>query len=125
MFITAANGALIASIPTAPEMVGKDFGSGYWREQAEAPDEAVVSAVHPGCRITGWSLISSAAVRAPDGKILGYVGVSVLVERIGRRLSTIEFSDRLLFEVLDQNGVALFASDFKPNPSATAPKEMK
>src|SRR5881227_2935727 len=62
------------------------------------------------------------AVRAPDRTLLGYVGVSVLVERIGRRLSAIEFSDRLLFEVLDQNGVALFASDFKPNPVAPAPK---
>ncbi len=36
MFFTASDGALIASIPTAPEMVGKDFGSSYWREQAEA-----------------------------------------------------------------------------------------
>ena len=44
------------------------------------------------------------------------------MERIGRRLSTIEFSDRLVFEVLDQNGVALFASDFKPNPVTPAPK---
>jgi signal transduction histidine kinase len=61
-----------------------------------------------------------AAVRAPDGSLLGYVGVSVLVERIGRRLSTIEFSDRLLFEVLDQTGAALFASDFKPNPATGA-----
>jgi hypothetical protein len=33
-----------------------------------------------------------------------------------------EFSDRLVFEVLDQNGVALFASDFKPNPVTPAPK---
>jgi hypothetical protein len=37
MFITAANGDLIASIPTAPEMIGKDFGSEYWREQTAAP----------------------------------------------------------------------------------------
>ena len=62
------------------------------------------------------------AVRAPDRTVLGYVGVSVLVERIGRRLSTIEFSDRLLFEVLDQNGAALFANDFKPNPATPDPK---
>src|SRR5262249_24046597 len=59
-----------------------------------------------------------AAVRAPDHSILGYVGASVLVERIGRRLSTIEFSDRLRFEVLDQNSVAL---DFKPNPATGSP----
>ena len=47
MFITAANGDLIASIPTASEMIGKDFGSEYWREQAAAADAAFVSAIHP------------------------------------------------------------------------------
>src|SRR6266508_4459371 len=122
MFLTAPDGALIASIPTAPEMVGKDFGSSYWREQAAESNEAVVSAVHS--RLTDNRLVTNivAAVRAPDRRILGYVGDSVLVERIGRRLSTIEFSDRFLFEVLDQNGVALFANDFKPNPSGTSPE---
>src|SRR5438093_11438605 len=63
-----------------------------------------------------------AAVRGTDGAILGYVGDSVLVERIGKRLSAIEFSDRFLFEVLDQNGAELFASDFKPNPTVTSPQ---
>jgi signal transduction histidine kinase len=122
MFITAANGDLIASIPTAQEMIGKDFGSEYWREQAAAADATFVSAIHP--RLSDNRLVTDivGAVRAPDRTILGYVGVSVLVERIGRRLSTIEFSDRLIFEVLDQNGVALFASDFKPNPATPAPK---
>ena len=38
MFITTANGDLVASIPTATEMIGKDFGSGYWRDQAAAAD---------------------------------------------------------------------------------------
>src|SRR5436309_10040408 len=122
MFFTAPDGALIASIPTAPEMVGKDFGASYWREQAVASNEAVVSPVHS--RLTDHRLVTNivAAVRTPDGKILGYVGDSVLVERIGRRLAAIEFSDRFLFEVLDQNGVALFANDFKPNPSAASPE---
>jgi signal transduction histidine kinase len=122
MFFTAPDGALVASIPTAPEMVGKDFGASYWREQAEASDEAVVSPVHS--RLTDNRLVTNivAAVRGPDGKILGYIGDSVLVERIGRRLATIEFSDRFLFEVLDQNGVALFANDFKPNPSGISPE---
>jgi hypothetical protein len=92
------------------------------REQAETSNEAAVSAVHP--RLTDNRLVTNivAAVRAPDGKILGYVGDSVLVERIVRRLATIEFSDRFLFEVLDQNGAALFTNDFKPNPSATSPE---
>jgi signal transduction histidine kinase len=119
MFLAGPDGALIASIPTAPEMIGKDFGSSHWREQAAASDEAVVSPVHP--RLSDKRLVTDivAAVRAPDRAILGYVGDSVLVERIGRRLSAIEFSDRFLFEVLDQNGASLFVNDFKPNPSVT------
>src|SRR5213596_889737 len=122
MFITTPNGDLVASIPTASEMIGKDFGSEYWREQAAGADATFVSAIHP--RLSDNRPVTDivGAVRAPDRTILGYVGVSVLVERIGRRLSAIEFSDRLLFEVLDQNGVALFASDFKPNPVTPAPK---
>src|SRR5213083_263350 len=122
MFITAPDGSLIASIPTAPEVIGQDFGSDLWREQATASNGTFVSAVHP--RLADKRLVTDivGAVRAPDRTILGYVGVSVLVERIGRRLSTIDFSDRFLFEVLDQNGVALFANDFKPNPSATSPE---
>jgi len=119
MFLAGPDGALIASIPTAPEMIGKDFGASHWREQAAASEEAVVSPVHS--RLSDNRLVTDivAAVRAPDRTILGYIGDSVLVERIGRRLSTIEFSDRFLFEVLDQNGAALFVNDFKPNPSVT------
>jgi signal transduction histidine kinase len=121
MFLAGPDGALIASIPTAPEMIGKDFGASHWRDQAAASDEPVVSPVHP--RLSDNRLVTDivAAVRAPDRAILGYVGDSVLVERIGRRLSTIEFSDRFLFEVLDQNGASLFVNDFKPNPSVTPP----
>src|SRR2546430_8324267 len=121
MLISAPDGRLIASIPTAPEMIGQDFGSDRWREQAAASNGIFVSAVHP--RLLDKRLVTDivGAVRGPDRTILGYVGVSVLVERIGRRLSTIEFADRFLFEVLDQNGAALFATDFKPNPKATSP----
>src|SRR5213075_2788927 len=120
MFMTAPDGSLIASIPTAPEVIGKDFGSDHWREQATGSSEAFVSAIHP--RLPDKRMVTDivGAVRAPDRTILGYIGDSVLVERIGRRLSAIEFADRFLFEVLDQNGTALFANDFKPNPSATS-----
>ncbi len=119
MFLAAPDGALIVSIPTAPEMVGREFGASHWLEQAAASDEPVVSPVHP--RLSDNRLVTDivAAVRAPDRTILGYVGDSVLVERIGRRLSAIEFSDRFRFEVLDQNGASLFANDFKPNPGVT------
>src|SRR5437016_9214708 len=122
MFLSAPDCRLIASIPTAPEMIGQDFGSDRWREQAAASNGTFVSAVHP--RLLDKRLVTDivGAVRGADRTLLGYVGVSVLVERIGRRLSTIEFADRFLFEVLDQNGTALFASDFKPNPSTTSPE---
>src|SRR5437870_7290106 len=122
MFITMPDGTLLASIPTAPELTGKDFGSEHWREQAAATTGVFVSAIHP--RLSDNRPVTDivGAVRGSDRTILGYVGVSVLVERIGRRLSAIEFSDRLVFEVLDQDGVALFASDFKPNPVTPAPK---
>jgi signal transduction histidine kinase len=122
MFLAGPDGALIASIPTAPEMIGKDFGASYWREQAAASNEPVISPVHS--RLSDNRLVTDivAAVRAPDRTVLGYIGDSVLVERIGKRLSTIEFSDRFLFEVLDQNGAALFANDFKPSPSVTSPE---
>ncbi len=121
MFITDPNGHLIASLPSSPEMLGEDFGSDLWRDQAQASNGAFVSAVHP--RLTDKRMATDivGAVRAPDGTVAGYLGVSVLVERIGRRLSMIEFADQSLCQVLDQNGTALFANGFQPNPSAVSP----
>ena len=122
MFMTAPDGRLRASIPTDPEIIGKDFDSDHWREQAAASNEAFVSAVHPRLQDKRLATDIVGVVRAPDRTILGYVGVSVLVERMGRRLSTIKFADKLLFAVLDQNGNSLFANEFKPNPNATSPE---
>src|SRR5438105_1539184 len=122
MFVAAADGQLIASVPYDPDLIGKDWESGLWREQANALNEAFISPVHPRLPDKRMATDIIGAVRAPDRTILGYVGVAVLAERIGRRLSTIEFSDRFLFEVLDQNGTALFASDFKQNPGAVSPE---
>src|SRR5262245_53419093 len=122
MFLAAPDGTLLGSIPTTPELVGKDFGANQWREEAVSSDKPIVSSVHP--RFSDGRLITDivSAVRAPDGTVLGFVGDSVLIERIGKRLSAIEFSDRFVFQVLDQKGAALFANDFKPNPSATSPE---
>jgi signal transduction histidine kinase len=122
MFLAAPDGTLLGSIPTTPELVGKDFGANQWREEAAASDQPIVSSVHP--RLSDGRLITDivSAVRATDGTVLGFVGDSVLIERIGKRLSAIEFSDRFVFQVLDQRGAALFANDFKPNPSATSPE---
>ena len=122
MFLAAPDGTLLASIPTTPEMVGKDFGANYWREEATASEQPVVSSIHP--RFSDNRLVANivAAIRSPDRTLLGFVGDSVLIERIGKRLSAIDFSDRFVFQVLDQKGAALFANEFKPNPDTTAPE---
>jgi signal transduction histidine kinase/CheY-like chemotaxis protein len=121
MFVTTVDGRLVASLPNTPEMVGKDFGSSRWLEQAKASSGVFISAVHS--RLTDRRPVTDivGAVRAPDRTIVGYLGVSVLVERIGRRLSTIEFADQSLCEVFDQNGTALFDRDFQPNVSSKLP----
>src|SRR5713226_885329 len=117
MFIAAPDGTLIASLPSIPEMVGKDFGSDRWREQAKTTNGAFVSAVHPRFQDKRRATDIVGAVRTPDGTIVGYLGVSVLMERMGRRLSAIEFADESVCQILDQNGTALFGTDFRPNSS--------
>ena len=117
MFIAAPDGTLIASLPSIPGMVGKDFGSDGWREQAKATNGTFVSAVHPRFQDKRRATDIVGAVRTPDGTIVGYLGVSVLMERMGRRLSAIEFADESVCQILDQNGTALFGTDFRPNSS--------
>jgi signal transduction histidine kinase/CheY-like chemotaxis protein len=121
MFITGPDGRLIASLPAEPANIGKDFGSALWREQAKASNHAYVSPVHPRLSDKRIATDIVGAVRAPDGTVVGYLGVSVLVERIGRRLSTIEFADQSVCQVLDQNGTALFTNNFRANPAALTP----
>ena len=108
MFLAGPDGALLASIPTTPEMVGKDFGANYWRQEATASEQPVVSSIHP--RFSDNRLVANivAAIRAPDRTLLGFVGDSVLIERIGKRLSAIEFSDHFVFQVLDQKRCSAF-----------------
>jgi signal transduction histidine kinase len=65
------------------------------------------------------------AVRTRDGRTIGYIGASILIERIGRRLSTISFADRAVCQVIDQNGFPLFTSDFKPNITPTRGPESR
>jgi len=121
MFITERDGRLMASIPYTPDLIGKDFESDLWRQSAEASTETYVTPVHPRLQDKRMATEIVGAVRAPNGTIVGYLGVSVLVERIGRRLSTIEFADQSVCQVLDQAGNALFTTDFKPNVDAASP----
>jgi len=120
MFLTDAEGRLIASVPANPDLVSHDFGSGLWREGALSRTGAYVSPVHPREPDHRMATDVVAAVRAPDQSLLGYLGVSVLVERMGRRLASIEFADASLCEVLDQNGTAIFAKASQPSTRAVS-----
>ena len=121
MFMTGADGRLLASVPAEPDMIGKDFHSQFWREGATEAPGAFVSPVHARSSDNRIATDIVAAVRAPNGTIAGYLGVSVLIERIGRRLSTIEFADQSNCQVLDQRGAALFTKDLKANPNPLSP----
>jgi signal transduction histidine kinase len=123
MFLASRDGRLIASVPYTPAMIGKDVDSNLWRPQAEKISGAFVSPVHP--RFSDKRMVTDivGAVRTPDKNIVGYLGVSVLVERIGRRLSTIQFADQSTCQVVDQTGQPLFTNDFRPNPGSSAARE--
>ena len=47
MFLTSADGRLVASVPPDPAMTGKDYGSEYWREAAAHSNQPYVSADSP------------------------------------------------------------------------------
>src|SRR5207244_1490708 len=60
-----------------------------------------------------------------DGKTIGYIGASILIERIGRRLSSISFTDMTVCQIIDQQGFPLFAPDFKPETEPRSGAEAK
>ena len=123
MFITGRDGRLIASIPYVPTAIGKDVDSSLWRAEAAKAGGAFVSPVH--LRFSDSRPVTDVvgAIRASDKTIIGYLGVSVLVERIGRRLATIQFADQSTCQVIDQTGRPLFTNDFRPNPGATSARD--
>lgn len=123
MFVTGRDGRLIASIPSTPAMVGKDVDSNLWRTEAAKAPGAVVSPVHP--RSSDNRIVTDVvgAIRGSDKNIIGYLGVSVLVERIGRRLAAIQFPEQSAGQVVDQSGRPLFANDFRPNPGSVSSRE--
>jgi hypothetical protein len=93
-----------------------------WREAATIRRAFTSSAVHQRAPDRRLATNIVGAVRAPDGTIVGYLGISVLVERMGRRLSTIEFADKSICQILDQNGVGLFANNFQANTERVTPQ---
>ncbi len=126
MFLTNADGRLIAAVPPDQNMIGKDYGSAFWRDGASRTTGTYVSPVHARFGDNRMATDLVGAIRAPNGTIMGYFGVSVLIERLGRRLATIEFADQSQCQILDQNGRALFTRDFRPNtgPLSTAGQDL-
>jgi signal transduction histidine kinase/ActR/RegA family two-component response regulator len=120
MFLTDEEGRLIAGVPSTPEMITQDFSSQLWREGAKSAAGVYVSPIHPRQPDKRIATDIVGAVRNPEGNVVGFLGDSVLVERIGRRLSAIEFADQSTCQVLDQRGAPLFEKDFKPKTGAVS-----
>lgn len=119
MFMTTADGKLLGSLPETPDLVGQPFHPERWKEGADSSTGAFVSAVNP--RPVDGRMVTDivGAVHTRDGHTVGYIGASILVERIGRRLSSISFADRAVCQIIDQTGFPIFTPDFKANVAPT------
>jgi signal transduction histidine kinase/ActR/RegA family two-component response regulator len=122
MFITDANGMLVASVPQDPALIGRDYQSAGWLAGARTSPGVFVSGAQPrpGDHREAASFVGR--VRAANGATLGFIGASVLVERIGRRLSAIQFADQSSCQIVDQDGRALFLNNFLPNTKPVSPE---
>jgi signal transduction histidine kinase/CheY-like chemotaxis protein len=123
MFITTRDGRLIASVPDDPAMALQSQISETWLEGARKAKEFYVSPVHPRSSDNRMATDVVSPVHGPDGPTIGFIGVSVLVERIGRRLSMIDLADQAECQIVDQNGTALFSKDFKANTGPVSPAD--
>ena len=120
MFLTTADGHLLASVPEDPAMLLRERILKAWLTEARKGQRFYASPVHPRSSDGRMTTDLVGPVHRPDGKAMGLVGVSVLVERIGRRLSTIKFADQEECQIIDQNGTALFSKNFQPSPGPLA-----
>src|SRR5438046_159266 len=125
MFIAAADGKLLGTLPAAPNLLGQPFHPDTWKDGADARTDPYVSPVHQ--RPVDGRMVTDVvgAVRTRDGKTIGYIGASILIERIGRRLSSISFTDRTVCQIVDQQGFPLFTADFKSEPDPRPRAEAK
>ncbi|HEY2140054.1 MAG TPA: ATP-binding protein, partial [Chthoniobacterales bacterium] len=121
MFITGVDGRLIASLPAIAPDAAQEFSPALWREGATSSPDVYVSPVHPRSPDGRMATAIVGAVRTPDGNVAGYLGVWVLVERMGRRLSSIDFADQAVCQIVDQNGTPLFTRNFVPSTGPAAP----
>ena len=125
MFITGVDGQLIASLPAIPAEQTQEFSSALWREGAMGSPDVYISPVHRRLPDGRMATAIVGAVRSQENTIVGYLGVWVLVERMGRRLSSIEFADKAICQVVDQSGWPLFATHFAPNTAPPPPQSAR
>src|SRR5436305_2005655 len=125
MFIVTADGKLLGTLPAAPNLLGQPFHPDIWKDGADGRTSTYVSPVHQ--RPVDGRMVTDVvgAVRTRDGKTIGYIGASILIERIGRRLSSISFTDRTVCQIVDQQGFPLFTADFKSETKPSLPAEAK
>jgi len=125
MFIATADGKLLGTLPAAPNLRGQPFHPHIWKDGADGRASTYVSPVHQ--RPVDGRMVTDVvgAVRTRDGKTIGYIGASILIERIGRRLSSISFTDRTVCQIIDQQGFPLFTPDFKSETDPGSRAEAK
>jgi len=125
MFIASADGKLLGSLPAALSLVGQPFHPEVWKDGADGGTNPYVSPVHH--RAVDDRMVTDVvgAIRTRDGKTIGYIGASILIERIGRRLSSISFADKAHCQIVDQTGFRLFTQDFKAETEPTIREEAK
>ena len=129
LFLTDAAGRPLAVLPPplakGPEKP-TEFDPAPWKNLPEPADNAF--RVSPAYRraADGRTVVSIVAtIRDKTGSsVLGYLGADLLVERIGRRLHSVETPGNRL-QIIDQNGHPFFAGAFQANPPGegnTAPR---
>lgn len=121
MFIAGKDGAVIASIPPIPPERRAEFSSDLWQGATTAAATYVSPvAARPSDNRLAVNIVG--ALHGPDGATSGFLGVQVLVERMGRRLSSVDFADQAVCQVIDQKGTALFTNNFEPNTAPVSPQ---
>ena len=125
MFITGVEGNLIASLPAIGPEEAQNFSSALWREGAMGSPDVYVSPVHARPPDGRMATAIVGAVRTPEGNVAGYLGVWVLVERMGKRLASSDFADQAICQIVDQTGAPLFTNNFAPNTGPAPPRITK
>ncbi len=120
MFLTDAEGRLLAAVPPPDEAaLGSDYASTHWLAGAEKTEAGFfVSPIY--ARPSDGRAVTSTVVAIHDRSynLLGFLGADTLVERMGRRLDTIDIARRrhATPQIIDQNGFPLFTDTLSASP---------